>query len=386
MRICFYAPFKPLDHAHPSGDLVIATGLYNFLLRQGCQIRQVSRLRSRWIFWKPWLWPLLLTERQRIYGKYSRNHMDLWLTYHTYYKAPDLIGPKLSRRMKIPYVIFQGIYSTKRKRDWRTWPGYIMNKKSLCSAHHVFTNRHEDWVNLRRIVSEKRITYVAPGIFPEDFRFDTGARAELRRQWNIGDESVVLTAAMFRPGVKTQGLVLVIRACSELCRQGHRLQLVIAGDGNEKVRLQKLADEYLPGKVHFLGKVSRSIMYRFYSAGDVFAFPGIRESLGMVFLEAQSCGIPVVAFDNGGIPEVVKNGETGLLVPLYDFNRFVKAMNRLLANEDYRLNMGQAARSFVRYDHDLNKNYLKVKDILRQLTLTQGLVPKEPNSKKKAFV
>ncbi len=43
-------------------------------------------------------------------------------------------------------------------------------------------------------------------------------------------------------------------------------------------------------------------MYRYYSACDLFVFPGIRESLGLVFLEAQSCGLPVVAFDNAGVP------------------------------------------------------------------------------------
>ena len=106
----------------------------------------------------------------------------------------------------------------------------------------------------------------------------------------------------------------------------------------------------------------------------------------MVFLEAQSCGIPVVAFANGGIPEVVKEGETGLLVPIYDFSRFVQAIKRLLTNGDYRLDMGRAARSFVRLKHDLNKNYLKVEDVLLQLARTKGSGTKRPNIKKKVFV
>ena len=59
-------------------------------------------------------------------------------------------------------------------------------------------------------------------------------------------------------------------------------------------------------------------MDQFYSAGDIFAFPGFRESLGMVYLEAQSCGLPVVACRNGGIPEVVDEGETGYLIPAGD--------------------------------------------------------------------
>jgi glycosyltransferase involved in cell wall biosynthesis len=99
---------------------------------------------------------------------------------------------------------------------------------------------------------------------------------------------------MFRPDVKTEGLTWVIRACGELRRRGNNFHLVIAGDGKEKDRLQRLAREHLPHRFHFAGEIPRKEMYRYYSACDLFVFPGIRESLGMVFLEAQSCGLPVV--------------------------------------------------------------------------------------------
>jgi len=108
-------------------------------------------------------------------------------------------------------------------------------------------------------------------------------------------------------------------------------------------------------------------MYRFYSAGDVFAFPGIRESLGMVFLEAQACGVPVVAFANGGIPEVVRDRETGFLVPLYDTERFAKAIGTLLNHKDLRRNMGESARSHVQKNHDINKNYQKMEKVLKEI-------------------
>ena len=66
MNICFYAPFKPLGHRNPSGDLVTASGLYQHLTGRGHTVRIASALRTRWIFWKPWLIPLYLRERQRI--------------------------------------------------------------------------------------------------------------------------------------------------------------------------------------------------------------------------------------------------------------------------------------------------------------------------------
>jgi glycosyltransferase involved in cell wall biosynthesis len=367
MKICFYAPFKPLNHSDPSGDLVIANSIYKFLSKQGHTLRLASSFRTRWIFWKPWLLPLFMRERKRVIRRFSRENTDLWFTYHTYYKGPDLLGPFVKRYVNIPYVIFQGVYSTKRKRKLRTWPGFVLNKKALLSARHVFTNKRVDYINLKRLLPSQRFTYVAPGIYPEDFYFDDKARKELHHQWQVNGEPVVLAAAMFRPGVKAAGLEWVIRACSKLFRQKRRFQLVIAGDGKEKFRLAKLAQDHLPGRVRFVGKVSREKMYRIYSAGDVFVFPGIGESLGMVFLEAQACGLPVVAFANAGVPEVVKDQTTGLLQPMYALDPFIRAIDLLLSNKDLRRKMGRAAQSYVRNEHDLNKNYRKMEEILMKI-------------------
>ncbi len=367
MRICFYAPFKPLDHAHPSGDLVTATGIFDFLEQQGHQVFAASSLRCRWIYWKPWLWLKLLWERSRVVQRLSATPADLWFTYHSYYKAPDLLGSAASRKLNIPYVIFQGIYSTKRRRQWTAKPGFYLNKNTLCAANHVFTNKSVDLLNLKRLLPENRVTYVAPGIIPSDFSFDDSARTQLRKQWNVGDKPVIFSAAMFRPDVKTEGLTWVMRACGELYRQGQNFRLVIAGDGRESDKLQQLAHEHVGDRVLFLGKIPREDMYRYYSAADVFVFPGIRESLGMVFLEAQSCGLPVVAFNNAGVPEAVADGKTGILVPMYALELFVDAIQQLLTDKNLRLKMGLAAKSYVREFHDLNKNYQELELSLNEI-------------------
>jgi glycosyltransferase involved in cell wall biosynthesis len=365
-RIAFYAPFKPLGHAQPSGDLVTATGIFDFLRRQDHQVMSASTLRCRWIYWKPWLWPRLCWERQRVVRKFSSEPADLWFTYHSYYKAPDLLGPYAAKRLNIPYVIFQGIYSTKRSRRLKTRAGFYLNKAALLAADHVFTNKKVDLLNLRRLLPDDRISYVAPGLNPDEFVFDADARAELRQQWSSADGPVIFSAAMFRPDVKTRGLKWVIRACGELYRQGEEFQLVVAGDGKERKTLQDLAAEQIPGKVRFVGKIPRSKLYRYYSAADVFVFPGIGESLGMVFLEAQACGLPVVAFDNAGVPEAVQDRKTGLLVPAHEMAPFVDAVKSLLRDRELRRQMGQAASAYVRVHHDLDRNY---RELARQLLL-----------------
>jgi glycosyltransferase involved in cell wall biosynthesis len=303
------------------------------------------------------MWPKLLWERRRIHRQFSNDDIDLWFTYHSYYKAPDLLGPRASLKLKIPYVIFQGIYSTKRRRKLKTRLGFHLNKKTLGAADHIFSNKQVDLLNLKRLLPDDKITYISPGIRPNEFVFDANARADLRSQWKVGDDPVILSAAMFRPGVKTEGLTWVIRTCGKLRRNGHDLWLVVAGDGKQKAALQKLAQEQLPDRVRFVGKLPREQIYRFYSAGDIFVFPGISESLGMVYLEAQSCGLPVVAFENAGVPEAVQNGRTGILVPMYNSDLFADAISRLLTKTDLRRKMRKAAKSYVRERHDVNKNY-----------------------------
>lgn len=358
MRIAFYAPFKPLGHPNPSGDLIIATGLVEHLRTQGNEVLIASRIRSRWIYWKPWNLFRIIRERVKLFRQLARVKPDLWLTYHSYYKAPDLLGPVVAKKLHIPYVIFQGIYSTKVRRDWRTRPGYTLNTKALKAADLVLTNRKGDLENLQRLLPDDRLSYLAPGIHPDLFTMDNTARENLRRTWQVGDTPVILSAAMFRADVKTQGLAWIIESCGRLLHQGLDLRLVIAGDGRERTKLTALAQKTLGDKVLFVGKIPREKMAtEFYSGGDIFAFPGINESLGMVFLEAQSCGLPVVAFDTAGVPEVVQKGNTGLLTQLFEQEAFDNSVASLLNDRDKRLAMGDAAAQHIRVNHDLGKNY-----------------------------
>ncbi len=367
MRILFYAPFKPLGHPNPSGDLVIGTGLFAYLRQRGHQLAVPSILRTRWIYWKPARWPQVIRDRRRAVRLAGCFAADLWLSYHPFYKAPDVLGPAACRQARLPYVIFQGAYATKRRRDVRTVAGFHLNRRSLLAADHVFSNRRVDYENLSRIVPPERLTYVAPGIVCSDFTFDARAREALRDRWQAGGDAVVLSAAMFRPGVKTRGLSWVIRACGRLLRRGRRLLLVIAGEGRQGEYLRQLARRHLGRRVRFVGKVPRDRIHRFYSAGDLFAFPGFRESLGMVFLEAQACGLPVVAFAGGGIPEVVDAGRTGILTPPGDFEAFTAAVDTLVTDREMRRSLGRAAAAGVRRRHDLTRNYAVVEQRLTQV-------------------
>lgn len=357
MKIAYYMPFKAMGHPHPSGDLVQGTELFAHLEALGHECRLISSLRCRWLYLQPARWPQLILEYFATLRRCREFAPDLWLSYHSYYKAPDLLGPYCTRSLGIPYAIFQGIYSTKPRKKFKTLPGFYLNRKTLTSAQLVFTNKHRDEQNLRRLLPENRIQYVAPGIHPADFSFDPKARAELRAAWEVGNTTVIMAAAMFRPGVKTLGLKIVIEACAELIARGRKLQLIIAGAGKSRSDLETLAARVMPGRTLFLGKIARQKLAAYYSSADIFAFPGIEESLGMVYLEAQSCALPVVACEEWGGREAVVDGQTGLLSPSSRPQGFVDNLDTLVGDSELRAKLGCQAAKHVRQHHDIDKTY-----------------------------
>ncbi len=97
----------------------------------------------------------------------------------------------------------------------------------------------------------------------------------------------------------------------------------------------------------FLGNIKENALPDIYSNADVFVLPSIQEGQGIVLLEAQACGKPVVAFDIGGINEAVCNGETGLLVKRGDIDALADALTALLSDRSLRNRLGINGRKFV---------------------------------------
>jgi glycosyltransferase involved in cell wall biosynthesis len=283
------------------------------------------------------------------------------MTYHSYYKSPDLIGPWISRQIGIPYVIFQPMYGTRRRKSPSTSPGFLLNHWALMRSSHVFVNNLRDLEALHRILPPERITYLKPGIHPEAFDRDPDAGRRVRRQFGIAeDHFVILTAARWREGVKTESFLYLLESLVQLNKRFRDFTLLVVGDGPMEPTLQKKAYSALSGKVTFAGRIPRHEMFRFYSAADIFAFPGIGESLGMVFLEAQSCGTPVVALNTAGVPQVVIDSETGMLVPRDDGRAMAQAIEGLARNPVQRHTMGRSGALFVRRERNLHRNYLRL--------------------------
>ena len=127
-------------------------------------------------------------------------------------------------------------------------------------------------------------------------------------------------------------------------------------------------DRQLPRqRVHFIGKIPRQQLFHYYSGADIFAFPGIEESLGMVYLEAQSCGLPVVACADWGGGEAVLHKQTGLLSRGTSASEFTANIRKLAEDDQLRHSLAAAARAHITEHHDLKKNYTGLEHKLSSL-------------------
>lgn len=127
-------------------------------------------------------------------------------------------------------------------------------------------------------------------------------------------------------------------------------QLLLVGEGALRKQYEAAAESHgVSDRCHFLGAITDDQLPDAYRAADVLAFPSTSaaEAFGLVAVEAQACGIPVVASDLPGVRTVVASGETGILVPPKDVHALRGALSELLAQPERRQTMGRAARARV---------------------------------------
>jgi len=161
--------------------------------------------------------------------------------------------------------------------------------------------------------------------------------------------------------VEEKGIFVLLEALNHVCRQIPRVRLLIVGgvvSGKAgclvKERLNTLMTKYqLQGHVEFLGTVPHQNMPTIYRLCDVCVVPSFYETFGIASIEAMACSKPVIASRVGGIPEVVVDGETGLLVPPRDPQALSEAMLALAQDQVLRRRMGETGRAWVKERFDV---------------------------------
>ena len=362
MRIAFYAPLKAPDHPTASGDRLIAGLLVRALVHAGHEVEAASRLRTFDGAGDGRL-QLRLARAARaqageLLGRWlgSSRAPRCWFTYHLYHKAPDWIGPRVSARLGIPYVVAEASHAPKRARGrWRH--GHQAVAAALARADRVITLNPDDVPGLERLLGERApIVRLAPFL---DLSAVAPLGSRARRRARIArlacaDPSAPLLAcvAMMRGGRKAESFRLLARALERIAHVPWHLLVVGGGPARAEVEAA-FAKLRAAGRVTLLGPRSPPAPHGIVGACDLFVWPALGEPLGMAMLEAQALGVPVVAGDARGVGAVVAHGEGGWLVPEGDEAAFADAVERALADPATLAAAGAAARDRVRAEHGL---------------------------------
>ncbi len=168
--------------------------------------------------------------------------------------------------------------------------------------------------------------------------------SRLRDKYELGSSPIILFVGRLSP---PKGVHLLIEAFSLIKQQIPDAKLIIVGEHTLPYYLKRLRKMVNPSVI-FAGYVTDEEIPYYYAACDVYATGTMCEGFNLPLVEAQACGKPVVAFNIGPHPEVVKDGETGFLVPPRDVGALAEAVIRLIKNDKLRQEIGKNASKWVK--------------------------------------
>ena len=258
-----------------------------------------------------------------------------------------------AKKSKKPFVV---TYHGDGQWNWggviRRMSVYSYNKHLLdkiLSYADVLISPSEYYINESRVLGkyQDKIVVIPNGINVDDF--DIGySKIECREKLGLPlDNEIILFLGGLNPH---KGPDVLLKAIPKIIKVIPSATFVFVGCGIMREELEKLSKKLgVEKNVRFAGFVEEDTKPLYYRAADVFCLPSVmkHEIFGIVNLEAMACGVPIVASKIGGVPDVVKDGENGLLVLPRDSDAFADAIIYLLESEDVRKTMGENGQKKV---------------------------------------
>lgn len=330
MRVVFSAPLKSPDHPDPSGDREVARLLVAALQAAGasveipCRIRMLDRHGDA-----------TLTERLAAEATAAAEHyLDdcrcrppqerprQVFCYHLHYKAPDVFGPRVAAGLGVPYCVAEGSRAPKRAQGpWAT--GHALAETALDAASTVFVMNPRDREVLERLrpLGQRHVD------LPPFLDATAWPALQATRRGEVPLR--LLTVAMMREGDKLASYRGLADALARLPPDCWTLDVV--GDGPARGEVDAALAPFGHRVIRHGLVQDRSRLATLYAAADLLVWPAVNEAFGMVFLEAALQGCPAVAGRYGGVPGVVADGDSGMLVPGGDPAAFAAAIATLIA-------------------------------------------------------
>ena len=256
-------------------------------------------------------------------------------------------APIAARMAGIPHVLgtFHVLpsYDLDGLRNGRRYR--LLESASMKALHHAIAccdAARKDW-QARIGFEASHCTVIYNGIDTERVARQA-TQEEARRDLGLRPDALVIAAVGMLHRYK--GFNYLLQALPDVVKRFPDVQVVIAGTGPQEDELQRKATRLgVSDSVHWLGFCSN--VRTLLEAADMYVQPSLVEACPMAILEAGAMGLPVVASAVGGIPEMVQEGRTGLLVPPQEPNPLAHALNTLLGNPELRAAMGEAGRQRI---------------------------------------
>lgn len=281
-------------------------------------------------------------------SKFQREQGLSYDLVSSHYWLSGLAGLELARRWDVPHVTsFHTLAEIKRRArpGEREQAERAPAERTIAreSTRTVVWSEHEkrSLVNLYQADAD-RILIIPPGV--DTTRFRPMDQAECRKRLGMGPGRVLLYVGRLE---RLKGVDILFRAMAALDDAPDVRVVVIGGFANnpELDRLKRIAAQLgISDRVDFVGSLPQDRLPDYYNAADVCVLPSFYESFGLAALEAAACGKPVAASRVGGLPTIVKDGETGYLVAWRCPGPFQERLEVLLRNAPLRRAMGEAAR------------------------------------------
>lgn len=286
----------------------------------------------------------------RLYKLFRRRRFDV---VHTHTVKAGLLGPLAARLAGVPVVLhtIHGLMFHDRMPRGKRWLFWLAEKFTASFTDHLLSQSQEDVdVAIRsRLCAPERITYLGNGIDVQRFAPQTvaAARNVVRQGFGFCESDFVIGSVARL--VYEKGCGELFEAAERLAARRSDIKFLVIGpqeaDQNDAVPPGLLASLTQKGAVVFAGW--RSDMPECYAAMDAFLLPSHREGIPRACMEAAAMECPVIASDIRGCREVVRHGDTGLLVPVKDVGAIVAAVEELLANRGRAAAMGRRGRIHI---------------------------------------